>query len=54
MTDAPSKIPTVQLIEELASRDEVEVESKHFCRSEKYTVTLRVDLAEKDCPSCLR
>ena len=42
-------VSIAQLVEELVSRDGVEVESKLFCRSTKYAVTLRAALTEEDC-----
>lgn len=47
-------VSIAQLVEELVSRDGVEVESKLFCRSAKYAVTLRAALTEEECPSCLQ
>lgn len=47
-------VSIAQLVEELISRDGVEVESKLFCRSAKYAVTLRAALTEEECPSCLQ
>lgn len=47
-------VSIAQLVEELVSRDGVEVESKLFCRSAKYAVTLRTALTEEECPSCLQ
>ena len=47
-------VSSAQLVEELVSRDGVEVESKLFCRSAKYAVTLRAALTEEECPSCLQ
>lgn len=47
-------VSIAQLVEELVSRDGVEVESKLFCRSAKYAVTLRAVLTEEECPSCLQ
>lgn len=47
-------VSIAQLVEELVSRDGVEAESKLFCRSAKYAVTLRAALTEEECPSCLQ
>lgn len=47
-------VSIAQLVEELVSRDGVEVESKLFCRSAKYAVTLRAALTEEEYPSCLQ
>lgn len=47
-------VSIAQLVEELVSRDGVDVESKLFCRSAKYAVTLRAALTEEECPSCLQ
>ena len=47
-------VSIAQLVEELVSRDGVGVESKLFCRSAKYAVTLRAALTEEECPSCLQ
>lgn len=47
-------VSIAQLVEELVSRDGVEVERKLFCRSAKYAVTLRAALTEEECPSCLQ
>ena len=47
-------VSIAQLVEELDSRDGEEVESKLFCRSAKYAVTLRAALTEEECPSCLQ
>lgn len=47
-------VSIAQLVEELVSRGGVEVESKLFCRSAKYAVTLRAALTEEECPSCLQ
>lgn len=47
-------VSIAQLVEELVSRDGVEVESKLFCRSAKYAVTLRAALTEEECLSCLQ
>lgn len=47
-------VSIAQLVEELVSQDGVEVESKLFCRSAKYAVTLRAALTEEECPSCLQ
>lgn len=47
-------VSIAQLVEELVSRDGVEIESKLFCRSAKYAVTLRAALTEEECPSCLQ
>ena len=47
-------VSIAQRVEELVSRDGVEVESKLFCRSAKYAVTLRAALTEEECPSCLQ
>lgn len=47
-------VSIAQLVKELVSRDGVEVESKLFCRSAKYAVTLRAALTEEECPSCLQ
>lgn len=54
MADILSKIPTEQLIAELATRDEVEVMSEHFCREASYTITFRVRLPADKCPVYLR
>ena len=46
-------VSIAQLVEELVSRDGVEVVSKLFC-CPKYAVTLRAALTEEECPSCLQ
>lgn len=47
-------VPTAQLVAELVSRDGIEAESKRFCRSAKYAITLQVYLTEEECPSGLQ
>lgn len=47
---ALENVPTAQLVEELVSRDGVEAESKRFCRSAKYAITLQIYLTEEECP----
>lgn len=51
---ALENVPTAQLVEELVSRDGVEAESKRFCRSAKYAITLQIYLTEEECPSVLQ
>ena len=51
---ALKNVPTVQLVEELVSREGVESESSLFCRASHYRIIIRLNASKEECPPCLR